>query len=484
MKVLDDVREHARARPGHPALVIERGSQDAEIVTYAELAAGFARVAAELRGGGVTPRARVGLRARQGRPFVEAALGILAAPACLVPIPEDTAGDVLAQAAREASLAHLLEALPERRLVHFPDARPVDGHGDEIFRSLAPAYMRFTSGTTSARKGVIVGEPAIAARLENANRVLAIGPGDRILWQLPMAHHFLVSILLYLRQGASILLPRSSLAGSVLAFAAAQGASVLYASPFHYNLLAKDRGGVRLQTVRLAVSTTDGLREEVARRFRERFGLPLVQALGIIEVGLPVLNLASAERKPTALGRPAPGYEVWLRGDDGARVQDSSPSHTGEICIRGSGLFDAYLAPFVLAKDVLVDGAFATGDQGYFDAEGDLHLCGRRSNRINMAGMKFFCEEVEAALDSHPAIRMSRVTPREHAHLGEIPVAEIVLAPGAAEPTRGELVAYLRSRLADYKIPREFKVTAALERTPTGKLKRWTAPAPSASTEG
>jgi long-chain acyl-CoA synthetase len=209
-----------------------------------------------------------------------------------------------------------------------------------------------------------------------------------------------------------------------------------------------------------------------------------VQALGIIEVGLPVLNLASARSKPTALGRPAPGYEVWLRGDDGAHLGQSSPGRTGEICIRGSGLFDAYLAPFVLARDLLVDGAFATGDQGFFDADGDLVLCGRRSNRINMAGIKFFSEEVEAALDAHPAIRISRVSPRAHPHLGEVPVAEIVLSPGAQAPAREELVAFLRARLADYKIPREFRVVASLARTATGKLQRWAADAPPAAAEG
>jgi acyl-CoA synthetase (AMP-forming)/AMP-acid ligase II len=80
--------------------------------------------------------------------------------------------------------------------------------------------------------------------------------------------------------------------------------------------------------------------------FRARFGRALAQALGIIEVGLPVLNAASAESKPTALGRPLPAYDVWLRDDDGKPVLGpGSPERTGEICIRGPGLFDAYLSP-------------------------------------------------------------------------------------------------------------------------------------------
>jgi long-chain acyl-CoA synthetase len=471
VRVLEPLREHAKARPEHPALVVDAGDAS-EPVSYARLVADFDALGAELRGRGVAPGDRCGLVAQQGRPFVEAALGILAADACLVPIPEDTQGDALAAAVAESSLHHLLEARPERRFESFPDVPAVDGQGDALFRSLAPAYMRFTSGTTHLRKGVIVGADAVAARLELGNQDLGIGPEDRILWLLPMAHHFLVSVLLYLRYGATILLPRSSFASPVLDLARRERASLFYASPYHYGMLAKDASDRGLPDVRLAVSTADGLREETALRFQERFGFPLVQALGIIEVGLPVMNRVPAARKPTALGRPAPGYRVWLRDADGRPLEHSGPERTGEICIAGRGLFDAYLAPFTLARDVLEDGSFRTGDQGYFDADGDLHLLGRRSNRINMAGMKFFSEEVEAALDAHPAVAASRVFAKSHPHLGEIPAAEIVIERGAEPPDRKRLTAHLRERLAAYKIPREFRVVDALPLTPTGKVRR------------
>jgi acyl-CoA synthetase (AMP-forming)/AMP-acid ligase II len=458
VRVLERLREHAKARPEHPALIVD-GADGSEVVSYARLVADFEALGAELRAKGVTPGDRCGLRAQQGRPFVEAALGILGADACLVPIPEDTSGEALTQ--------------PDRRFESFSPVAAVDGRGDALFRSLSPAYLRFTSGTTHLRKGVIVGAAAVEARLEHGNASLAIGPEDRILWLLPMAHHFLVSVLLYLRFGATILLPRSSFASPVLDLARREGATVFYASPYHYGLLAKDRSERGLDGVRLAVSTADGLRADTAERFHERFGFPLVQALGIIEVGLPVMNRVSAATKPTALGRPSPGYRVWLRDADGTPLAESGPDRTGEICIAGEGLFDAYLAPFTLAREILEDDSFRTGDQGFFDADGDLHLCGRRSNRINMAGMKFFSEEVESALDIHPAIAASRVFAKSHPHLGEIPTAEIVLEPGCEAPDRKALSAHLRERLAAYKVPREFSVVESLERTATGKIRRF-----------
>jgi len=464
--VIEAIRARAARRPDHPALAGEGAC------SYAELSAAADRIAAALRAAGVREGDRVGLVARQGRPFVEHALGILAAGACMAPIPEDTAARALAAHVREAHLHHLLVAGAEPALRSFADVAPADGRGDAAFRALRPAYLRFTSGTTSRRKGVVLGHAAIQARLDRANAGLRIGEDDRVLWLLPMAHHFVVSILLYLREGATILLPAGSLARPILELGQAARATVVYASPFHYHLLSKDASDLRLDAVRLAVSTAEGLRAEVARRFAARFGRPLVQALGIMEVGLPVLNLASAASKPDALGRPLPGYDVWLRGEDGARLAQTAPDRTGEICIRGPGLLDAYLSPWTPAAALLEQGSFRTGDQGWFDADGDLWLAGRRANRINLAGMKFFCEEVEAVLDAAPGVRQSRVSARLHPQLGEIPVAEFVPEDPAAPPAARELLAWLRDRLPAYKVPRTLTAVAALPRTATGKLAR------------
>jgi acyl-coenzyme A synthetase/AMP-(fatty) acid ligase len=89
-----------------------------------------------------------------------------------------------------------------------------------------------------------------------------------------------------------------------------------------------------------------------------------------------------------------------------------------------------------------------------------------------MAGLKFFAEEVEAVIARHPAVRECRVFARQHPQLGEIPIAEVVLADPAHEPRKSELLAHCRAELPRYKIPRELHFVAPLERTVTGKLKR------------
>lgn len=472
VNIIDEIRGQADDRPDHHAILTAPRQGDAERpTTYRQLVRSLESYSRLLRSRIDGPARLIGVVAPQGGEFIEAALGVLDAGACLVPLAADQSESALRDFARRGGLHALLR----------PGASPSTSPCLEVLQAppprddlaaLDPAYLRFTSGTTSARKGVVISHARILERLTAANRGMRISGDDRVMWLLPMAHHFVVSILLYLRNGATVLLPAGSLAQPVLELAARAGASVFYASPYHYGLLAADTSERRLDGVRLAVSTAEGVRAETAARFRARYQLDLVQALGIIEVGLPVMNLAAAASKPTALGQALPDYDVWLRGDDGQAVGGRGAEHCGEICIRGPGMFDAYFDPWTPSRQVLEPDGFRTGDQGWLDGDGDLHMAGRRANRINMAGMKFFAEEVEAVLDRHPAVARSRVVAREHAHLGQIPVAEIVVAPGGTAPSQRQLADFCRECLPAYKIPRQFRVVDALPMTPTGKVRR------------
>ena len=471
--VVEHILERAATQPDHPAIVTSAESD--EILSYRELAAAIEqRAAALIADGSLKPGERCGLVAQQGPDFVEMALAIMAAGACVVPIPDDLSGTPLHDFTQRAYL-HKLVLEREEFTCRAVDL-PVDATGappEQQFRALHPAYLRFTSGTTNERKGVVLGHATILERIDAANRALEITPQDKILWLLPMAHHFVVSILLYLRSGATLLLPQSSLAREVLALSNRQNATFLYASPYHYGLLAKDNSDQSLASVRLAISTAEGLRPDTAKLFQDRYGLSLVQALGIIEVGLPVLNLDSQADKPDALGRALPDYRISLLDDNGEPLHDAnSRERTGEICIQGPGLFDAYLSPWTPARKITEPHGFRTGDQGWIDADGDLRLVGRRANRINMAGMKFFGEEVEAVLNRHPDIAASRVFGQEHPALGEIPIAEIVACDPARKPDRRELLPFCKEHLPAYKIPRKFEVVDQLAQTATGKIRR------------
>jgi long-chain acyl-CoA synthetase len=113
---------------------------------------------------------------------------------------------------------------------------------------------------------VVLSHRSLVERVEAANRGLAIGPADRVLWVLPMAHHFAVSIVLYLYFGATTVVETARLAAGMLDAAARSGATVLYGAPFHHALLAADPGGLRWPALRLAVSTAARLPAATAAR--------------------------------------------------------------------------------------------------------------------------------------------------------------------------------------------------------------------------
>ena len=335
--------------------------------------------------------------------------------------------------------------------------------------ALNPALIRFSSGTTGKRKGVVLSHETLFARVKACNQMLGIGPGDRVIWTLPMAHHFAVSIVLYLLHGATTVLEDSHLGADVYKTLQEKQGTVLYGSPFHYALLAGYAEGKPVPSLRLAVSTAAALSAQTATDFHQRYGVPLSQGMGIIEVGLPLLNRDKPVEKPESVGRPQPGFEVKLVNKEGAAV---AQGEVGELHLRGPGWFDAYLSPWTPREEMLMDGWFATGDLARLDDEQDIYLVGRTKSVINVGGMKCFPEEVEQILSQHPAVKEARVIAMPNATFGSVPAAEIVPVDAASPPRAAELMGWCRKELSGYKVPMRFTLVEHLPKTPSGKLLR------------
>jgi acyl-coenzyme A synthetase/AMP-(fatty) acid ligase len=219
--------------------------------------------------------------------------------------------------------------------------------------------------------------------------------------------------------------------------------------------------------VRLALSTSAPIAPAVMERFASTYGVPVGQAYGIIEAGLPCINLGTDGLPASSVGRVVPGYEVAVFAEDGHRQPAGTP---GEIGVRGNGLFSAYYAPWVLREEISRDGWFLTGDVGWVESDGALFLQGRKKAVIFVAGLKFFPEEVEACLNECPGVKESRVFGTPHAHLGQVPHAEVVLDP--SRPPLDTLRAHCARALSSYKVPHEFTIVDAIARTPGGKILR------------
>lgn len=452
-----------RASAERPAIISGR-----EAITYRELLERSAMVAEWLRkcpGFRQVGVARVGLACDDGVEYIITALGILKAGGCLVPLaPELT----------ESERADLISRTGLHGLVSHDgvkaDWQALDGRisNEWEFSKIDPAFIRFSSGTTGCSKGVVLSHEKLKERITAANAALAIGPDDKVLWMLPMAHHFAVSIILYLYHGACTVLAKSHLAADVLAVAKETRATVIYGAPFHYTLLVEDDGGYRWPDLRLAVSTAAALPKVTAKKFHARFGKPLVQGFGIIEIGLPLLNTGGAADFPEALGRPLPAFDVELRDEEAMPVDIGK---IGELWIKGPGFFDAYLSPWQPVDEVCVDRWFATGDLAVMDAAGRVYLRGRKKSVINVSGMKVFPEEIEAVLNTHPAVAKSRVTGDDHPVFGKVPVADVILVEGKDVAVR-ELTTWCRASLSAFKVPVRTRLVNELPLTASGKIRR------------
>ncbi|MFC7338605.1 class I adenylate-forming enzyme family protein [Haloferula chungangensis] len=461
------IEEISRRHPADaPAVVAGE-----RVVTFGELF-GLARPIAEsIRQHNTLDRhPRIGLHCPNGLDYIILSLGILLADACLVPLAEELTQDERDEITQTTALDFIVKGAPHHSMINWEIETvesPAVQFPESEFQSLNPAFIRFSSGTTGTSKGVVLSHETLLARITAANEGLQLGPQDRVLWMLPMAHHFAVSIVLYLHVGALTILEHSPLREDILATAEKHQATVIYGSPFHFSLLSGDTSDFQWPSLRLPVATAAALPEITARAFEQRFSKPLVQGLGIIEVGLSVLNLDAASEKPTSLGKALPAYQVRLVDDHGSPVPDGAP---GEFQIRGPGLLDAYLVPW--NPSPLTDGWFSSGDLVVRDSDDYLTLVGRKKSVINIAGMKAFPEEIEAILNTHPDVKRSRVLGREHPQMGQIPVAEIIPADPSAPPKPLALQKHCRLHLSAYKVPMRFSFVDTLPLTASGKIKR------------
>ncbi len=424
-----------------------------EEITYGTLGERVEATAARIA---ATAATRVALDCPNGIAHVVLALAIVRAGKCLVPLASELAAPERKRIVRETGVGAVVDAAGVVRDVPVAD----DGSFEEAaLAALNPAFIRFSSGTTGTSKGVVISHESLLARVTAANRGLRITPADRIVWILPMAHHFAVSIMLYLHAGATTLIVNSHLADDVLTAGIRQSGTVLYGAPFHHALLAAEGSGRHWPTLRLAVSVAASLPLKTALAFDARYGVVLTQGLGIIEVGLPLLNLLSAREKPGSVGRPQPGFEAEIRAG-------------GELYLRGPGMFDAYLRSWRRRADVLENGWFRTGDLAEVDDDGDLYLLGRSHSVINCGGLKCFPEEIEAVLCEHPGVSAARVFGKDNARFGAIPVAEIEARDPVRPPPTRELLTHCGRRLAAYKVPVSVQVVERIARTASGKIKR------------
>jgi long-chain acyl-CoA synthetase len=475
MNLYQIFRETAEQRGDQPAIL---GLGPDVALSYRRLDDTIVAAAEVLAQAGVRAGDCVGLHCPSGVDYIVSAYAIWRCGGCVVPVPAELADGEKQEICREISLDFVVSTQrgasfrePFRRgaIAEFlpgMSIAPVRGVEPRpaAFAAINSAFIRFTSGTTGSSKGVVLSHETIHERIMAANEVLHIGADDRVVWLLSMSYHFAVTIVGYLSLGAAIVLPANHFARAISEATQRHDATLIYGSPTHFAWLAECEPHVPLPSLRLAISTTAEIDPRAADKFHRRYQMPVTQALGIIEVGLPFINVDFAADRSAAVGRVLPAYR--LRMEDvglGDGLQ--------EILLAGNGFLDAYYRPWRSRAEIMPDGWFRTGDVGELDADGCLFLRGRTKDVISVLGMKFFPREVEAVLASHPAVESACVVARRDERLGEVPTARVVAKADAnGNCSARQLLDYCRERLASYKVPEQIEFVAALPRTASGKV--------------
>lgn len=432
---------------------------------------------------GIGSGCRVALHSPDSTAHIILALALLKIGAIQIPVdfslPGEEIKNICEQVSADAiiSVGHLQSAWQiESETHHFTCS------GDKVYlhkfalkthiapklSELNPAFIRFTSGTTSGSKGVIISHDMVITRTDSANEGLKISKDDTVLWVLSMAYHFVVTILLFLRKGATIAICEAPAVLSMPQLLCDEKITFLYMSPFHYHLMCESPvfNAAMLKDVRLAVTTAMPMDSSLAEKFRTKFNIRPRQAYGIIEVGLPCIDLDEKQFKSGVVGKPLPSCEL--------KIKEPDKNGVGTILLRSPGMFDGYLNPFRLRDDICENGFFNTGDIGFIDQSGQLVIVGRSKNIINFAGMKIFPYEIEEVLHSFQAVKDVCVYPVYDATYGEKPQADIVFKDGTGKHNEllDELRKFCYDNLAPYKVPKIFNICSELERTISGKILR------------
>jgi long-chain acyl-CoA synthetase len=374
----------------------------------------------------------------------------------------------------------ILDAIPGMRLVtrdsvpaantrpsspSLPSANPGGGLDD-------PTLYLATSGSLGTPRLVPRSHRNLVALAGNVGRTLDIGPDWRLLGVIPFhySNGFHNSLVVPLLNGATIVMLPQFNPRACAELVQREQINTLFGSPFIYaSLLDGVHDRAALKSLQRCFSAGGRMSSSLKERWQERFGVPIRQLYGMTETG--AIAIESSERAPepsigACVGPPIHGVEVVVCGPDGANL---APGEIAELRVRSASVMAGYAGESEPDRSVLPDGFFRTGDLGFMDSHGTLHLTGRLGRVMNIAGVKVDPVEVERAIELLAGVSSCHVDAVPNGAGGEVVRARVVARQGV-QLTRRLIIEHCRQHLADYKFPRVIEFLEASPVSIAGKI--------------